>query len=84
MEELKKYNQDRAMAKRFGKDAYKSQAFGTSPDAPKRKKKPVPLNQKLMKEKGFNKKTADLIKESDDYVKSVNFKVARSKLARKR
>ena len=79
----KKYFSDMKMATKYGKDAYKSQAFGTSPDAPKRKKKPVPLNVKLMKEKGFTKKTADLIKESDDYVKSVNFKVARSKLARK-
>jgi len=37
----KKWNTDKAMAKRYGKDAYKSQAFGVSPTAPKRKKKPV-------------------------------------------
>ena len=79
----KKYDVDRAMVRKYGKDAYKSRAFGVSPEEPKRKKKPVPLNQKLMKEKGFSKGTADAIKGGDDYVKSVNFKVARSKLLRK-
>ena len=48
----KKYEQDSAMAKRYGKDAYKSQAFGTIPDAPKRKKKSVPLKTKTKAMRG--------------------------------
>jgi hypothetical protein len=47
----KKYNQDRAMAKRFGKDAYKSQAFGVSPTAPKRKKKKINVEDQLKRKK---------------------------------
>ena len=37
----KKFTTDVGMARKYGKDAYKSQAFGVSPNAPKRKKKPV-------------------------------------------
>tara|TARA_R100001015_G_C4522319_1_gene90989 strand:+ start:39 stop:656 length:618 start_codon:yes stop_codon:yes gene_type:complete len=36
----KKYNIDRAMSRKYGKDAYKSRAFGVSPEQPKRKTKP--------------------------------------------
>ena len=36
----KKYDVDRAMARKYGKDAYKSRAFGVSPEQPKRKTKP--------------------------------------------
>jgi len=36
----KKYNVDRSMVEKYGKDAYKSRAFGVSPEEPKRKTKP--------------------------------------------
>jgi hypothetical protein len=39
------------MAKRFGKDAYKSQAFGVSPTAPKRKKKKINVEDQLKRKK---------------------------------
>ena len=40
----KKYNVDRRMVEKYGKDAYKSRAFGVSPEEPKRKTKPKTTN----------------------------------------
>jgi len=45
----KKYNIDRAMSRKYGKDAYKSRAFGVSPEEPKRKTKPKIKNKTVTK-----------------------------------
>ena len=47
----KKYDVDRAMVRKYGKDAYKSRAFGVSPEEPKRKTKPKSVNKPKIKVK---------------------------------